>query len=75
MEIVDNEWRQDELPYDQILVPTEKLPDPEADNGDPHLTLSEQVHYIAIPFPFFFYLYYFITGTKMDRFGINNISS
>lgn len=42
LEIVDDEWRQDELPHDQILVPVEKLPDPEADNGDPHLTLNEQ---------------------------------
>lgn len=31
------------LPFDQILVPIEKLPDPEADGGDSHLTLSEQV--------------------------------
>ncbi|XP_034475759.1 anaphase-promoting complex subunit 13 isoform X2 [Drosophila innubila] len=30
------------LPFDQILVPIEKLPDPEADGGDSHLTLSEQ---------------------------------
>lgn len=42
LEIVDNEWCKDELPFDQIPVPSEKLPDPEADNGDPHLTLSEQ---------------------------------
>lgn len=42
LDIVDNEWRKDELPFDHILVPSEKLPDPEADNGDPHLTLSEQ---------------------------------
>lgn len=43
LEIVDDEWRQDQLPFEQIWVPTEKLPDPEADNGDSHLTLSEQV--------------------------------
>lgn len=42
LEIVENEWRKDELPFDHIPVPSEKLPDPEADNGDPHLTLSEQ---------------------------------
>uniref|UniRef100_A0A336LCX2 Anaphase-promoting complex subunit 13 n=1 Tax=Culicoides sonorensis TaxID=179676 RepID=A0A336LCX2_CULSO len=42
IDIVDNEWRLDELPNDQILVPSEKLPDPEADTADAHLTLTEQ---------------------------------
>lgn len=42
LDIVDNEWREDELPFDQILVPADKLPDPEADSGDSHLTLTEQ---------------------------------
>uniref|UniRef100_U5EW13 Anaphase-promoting complex subunit 13 n=1 Tax=Corethrella appendiculata TaxID=1370023 RepID=U5EW13_9DIPT len=42
IDIVDNEWLQDELPFDEILVPSEKLPDPEADNGDSNLTLREQ---------------------------------
>ncbi|EDW09300.1 hypothetical protein AWZ03_007174 [Drosophila navojoa] len=42
LDIVDNAWRMEALPYDQILVPIEKLPDPEADGGDSHLTLSEQ---------------------------------
>lgn len=42
LEIVDNEWREDVLPNDHIWVPTEKLPDPEADNSDSHLTMSEQ---------------------------------
>lgn len=42
-DVVDDEWRTDQLPHDPIWVPTEKLPDPEADNGDSHLTLSEQV--------------------------------
>lgn len=43
LDIVDNAWRMEVLPFDQILVPQEKLPDPEADGGDSHLTLSEQV--------------------------------
>lgn len=43
LDIVDNAWRMEVLPFDQILVPIEKLPDPEADGGDSHLTLSEQV--------------------------------
>ncbi|XP_002074911.3 anaphase-promoting complex subunit 13 [Drosophila willistoni] len=42
LDIVDNAWRTEVLPFDQILVPIEKLPDPEADGGDSHLTLSEQ---------------------------------
>ncbi|BFG04883.1 GL17271 [Drosophila persimilis] len=42
LDIVDNAWRMEVLPFDQILVPLEKLPDPEADGGDSHLTLSEQ---------------------------------
>ncbi|XP_055381750.1 anaphase-promoting complex subunit 13 [Condylostylus longicornis] len=42
LDIVDNEWREDELPFDQIQVPADKLPDPEADSGDSHLTLTEQ---------------------------------
>lgn len=44
--IVDDEWRMDQLPHDKIYVPAEKLPDPEADNGDSHLTLSEQVCFL-----------------------------
>jgi len=43
LDIVDNAWRMEVLPFDQILVPREKLPDPEADGGDSHLTVSEQV--------------------------------
>lgn len=42
LDIVDNKWREEVLPFDQILVPADKLPDPEADGGDSHLTLSEQ---------------------------------
>lgn len=42
LEIVDNEWREDQLPFEHIYVPTEKLPDPEADNNDSHLTMLEQ---------------------------------
>lgn len=42
LEIVDNEWREEQLPSDHIWVPTEKLPDPEADNSDSLLTMSEQ---------------------------------
>lgn len=47
-DIVDDEWRQEQLPHEQIWVPSEKLPDPEADNGDSHLTLLEQVTFELI---------------------------
>lgn len=42
MDIVDDVWREDKLPYDDIVVPVEELPDPEADSADSHLTLKEQ---------------------------------
>lgn len=42
LNVIDNAWRQDVLPFDEILVPAEKLPDPEADSTDSHLTLKEQ---------------------------------
>lgn len=42
IDIVDNEWRLDELPHDPIIVPSDKLPDPESDTADSHLTLKEQ---------------------------------
>lgn len=42
LDIVDDAWREDRLPNDDINVPPAELPDPEADNGDSHMTLKEQ---------------------------------
>ncbi|CAG2065779.1 unnamed protein product [Timema podura] len=42
LDIVDNIWKEDKLPNDDISVPPSELPDPEADNGDPRLTLKQQ---------------------------------
>lgn len=42
IDIVDNAWREDKLPKDLIDVPPSELPDPEADNGDSHMTVKEQ---------------------------------
>uniref|UniRef100_A0A182FCX7 Anaphase-promoting complex subunit 13 n=1 Tax=Anopheles albimanus TaxID=7167 RepID=A0A182FCX7_ANOAL len=42
IDLVDNEWMSEKLPFDHILVPSDQLPDPEADNDDSHLTLKEQ---------------------------------
>ncbi|RZF43413.1 hypothetical protein LSTR_LSTR001674 [Laodelphax striatellus] len=41
LDIVDDEWREEELPHNDINVPLAELPDPEADNGDSHMTLKE----------------------------------
>ena len=38
LDIVDDAWRENQLPSDDINVPSAELPDPEADNGDFHDT-------------------------------------
>jgi hypothetical protein len=40
-DLIDDEWKKDKLPVDEILVPLNELPDPESDNGDSHMTLKE----------------------------------
>ncbi|KAH0811281.1 hypothetical protein GEV33_011508 [Tenebrio molitor] len=42
VDLIDDKWRSDKLPEDDINVPTYELADPEADSGDIHLTLKEQ---------------------------------
>ncbi|VEN50905.1 unnamed protein product [Callosobruchus maculatus] len=42
VDLVDDAWRSDTLPDDDIVVPIWELSDPEADTGDIHLTLKEQ---------------------------------
>ncbi|KAL1488049.1 hypothetical protein ABEB36_015419 [Hypothenemus hampei] len=42
VDLVDDAWRSDQLPKDEISVPVYELTDPEADSGDVHLTLIEQ---------------------------------
>lgn len=41
LDIVDDAWRKETLPFDDITVPLEELPDPDADNGDTHMTVKE----------------------------------
>lgn len=41
LDIVDDAWRDEELPNEDIVVPLSELPDPDADNGDSHMTLRE----------------------------------
>jgi len=42
LEIIDEDWRKDKLPNDDIAVPFSELPDPEADNGNTGESLREQ---------------------------------
>lgn len=42
VELIDDDWKLDELPLDDIQVPIHELPDIEADNTDINLTLMEQ---------------------------------
>lgn len=42
VDLIDDQWRSDELQKDHIAVPTHELLDPEADSADLHLTLKEQ---------------------------------
>lgn len=40
--LIDDQWRQENLSFDEIVVPIKELPDPEADATDAHLTLTQQ---------------------------------
>lgn len=42
VDLVDDAWRADTLPLEDIAVPAYELLDPEADGGDVNLTLKEQ---------------------------------
>lgn len=42
LEIVDDAWRKEKLPEEDIAVPIAELPDPEADNGAQGESMKEQ---------------------------------
>uniref|UniRef100_A0A6M2DLE7 Anaphase-promoting complex subunit 13 n=1 Tax=Xenopsylla cheopis TaxID=163159 RepID=A0A6M2DLE7_XENCH len=42
LDIVDNTWREERLPFEDIQVSADDLPDPETDTGESSLTLKEQ---------------------------------
>ena len=42
LDIVDDEWRKDKLPEEDIAVPLSELPDPESDNGNSGESVREQ---------------------------------
>ncbi|KAL6262663.1 hypothetical protein P5V15_005456 [Pogonomyrmex californicus] len=41
IDVIDEGWRKERLPIDDISTPVAELPDPESDNGDSHMTLKE----------------------------------
>merc|ERR1712038_1720517 len=42
LEIVDDTWKKEKLPEEDIAVPIAELPDPEADNGAQGESMKEQ---------------------------------
>lgn len=42
LELIDDAWKSEKLPCEDIAVPQNELPDPEADSGDNHLTINQQ---------------------------------
>lgn len=42
LDIVDQAWREDKLPDDDVAVPVMELPDPEPENGNVTESLREQ---------------------------------
>nr|XP_022319986.1 anaphase-promoting complex subunit 13-like isoform X1 [Crassostrea virginica] len=42
MELVDEKWRDDKLPMEEVAVPQMELPEIEPDNGPTNETLKEQ---------------------------------
>lgn len=45
------DWQSDRLPHEDIMVPLDELPDPEADSVDSHLTIKEQSLRWQEPYP------------------------
>ncbi|KAF2345965.1 Apc13p, partial [Trinorchestia longiramus] len=41
LEVVDSAWADDTLPFEDILVPLQELPDPEPDSATANLTLRQ----------------------------------
>lgn len=41
MDLIDDEWRSDKLPFEDIDVPVLELPEPEQENGNSTETLRE----------------------------------
>ncbi|XP_018007957.1 anaphase-promoting complex subunit 13 [Hyalella azteca] len=41
LEVIDCDWAKDVLPFEDILVPLQELPDPEPDSATANLTLRQ----------------------------------
>lgn len=39
--MIDDAWREDKLPYEDVAIPLNELPEPEQDNGGPAESVKE----------------------------------
>ncbi|XP_005993753.1 anaphase-promoting complex subunit 13 [Latimeria chalumnae] len=42
LDLVDDAWREDKLPYEDVTIPLNELPEPEQDNGGTTESVKEQ---------------------------------
>ncbi|XP_017819530.1 anaphase-promoting complex subunit 13 [Callithrix jacchus] len=42
LDLIDDAWREDKLPYEDVAIPLSKLPEPEQDNGGTTESVKEQ---------------------------------
>ncbi|XP_071423185.1 anaphase-promoting complex subunit 13 isoform X1 [Pithys albifrons albifrons] len=42
LDLIDDAWREDKLPYEDVAIPLNELPEPEQDNGGTTESVKEQ---------------------------------
>ncbi|GCC23248.1 hypothetical protein chiPu_0001642 [Chiloscyllium punctatum] len=42
LDLIDDAWREDKLPYEDVEIPLSELPEPEQDNGGTTESINEQ---------------------------------
>ncbi|KAG8447674.1 hypothetical protein GDO86_014980 [Hymenochirus boettgeri] len=42
LDLIDDAWREDKLPYEDVTIPLNELPEPEQDNGGATESVKEQ---------------------------------
>ncbi|XP_056395834.1 anaphase-promoting complex subunit 13 [Hyla sarda] len=42
LDLVDDAWKEDKLPYEDVTIPLNELPEPEQDNGGVMESVKEQ---------------------------------
>ncbi|XP_059512194.1 anaphase-promoting complex subunit 13-like [Myotis daubentonii] len=42
LDLIDDAWREDKLPYEDVAIPLSELPEPEQDNGGTTDSVKEQ---------------------------------